>query len=187
VVSAQNADGSNGFSNLGEGYVYGTETMVRWKPGGRFFGWIAYTMSRAVRRNAPDEVAHVYDYDQTHNLTVLGSYDIGRGWRIGGKFRYVTGNPYTPCEGGVLNAAAGSYECIQGQVNSRRIPAFHQLDVRIDKMWKFRDWQLTAYLDVQNAYNRANAEGVGYNYRYTTQEWQTGLPIIPSLGVKGEF
>ena len=187
VVPAQNADGSNGFSNLGKGYVYGTETMVRWKPGGRFFGWIAYTLSRSVRKNAPDEAERVYDYDQTHNLTVLGSYNLGRGWRLGGKFRYVTGNPYTPCGGGILNAAAGSYDCIQGEPNSRRIPTFHQLDVRVDKMWRLGDVQLTAYLDVQNAYNRANAEGVSYNYRYTSTEWQTGLPIIPSLGLKGEF
>jgi len=187
IVAAQNADGSNGFSNLGKGYAYGTETMVRWKPGGRFFGWVAYTLSRSVRKNNPNQPQHLYDFDQTHNLTLLGSYDVGRGWRLGGRFRYVTGNPYTPCEGGVLNAAAGTYDCIQGQQSSRRIPAFHQLDVRVDKTWKFQDFQLTAYLDVQNAYNRSNAEGVAYNYRYTTNQWQTGLPIIPSLGVKGEF
>jgi hypothetical protein len=187
VVAAQNADGSNGFSNLGKGSVYGTETMVRWKPGGRFFGWIAYTLSRAVRQNAPDQPERVFDYDQTHNLTVLGSYDLGRGWRLGGKFRYVTGNPYTPCNGGVLNAAAGGYDCLQGAPNSRRIPSFNQLDVRVDKTWSFDSYKITAYLDVQNIYNRANAEGVSYNYRYTKPEWQTGLPIIPSLGVRGEF
>lgn len=187
IVAAQNPDGSNGFSNLGKGSVYGTETMVRWKPGGRFFGWIAYTISRAVRKNAPDQPERVFDYDQTHNLTVLGSYDLGRGWRLGGKFRYVTGNPYTPCTGGVLNAAAGSYDCIQGVPNSRRIPSFNQLDVRVDKTWTFDSYKITAYLDVQNIYNRSNAEGVSYNYRYTKPEWQTGLPIIPSLGVRGEF
>jgi TonB family protein len=187
VVAAQFADGSSGFSNQGKGSVYGTETMVRWKPGGRFFGWIAYTLSRSVRRNAPDQAERVYEFDQTHNLTVLGSYDLGRGWRAGGKFRFVTGNPYTPCQGGVLNAAAGSYECVQGEPNSRRIPTFHQLDLRVDKTWAFRDFKLSAYLDVQNVYNRANAEGVRYNYRYTTPQWQTGLPIIPSLGLRGEF
>jgi hypothetical protein len=187
VVPAQFADGSNGFSNVGKGSVYGTETMVRWKPGGRFFGWVAYTLSRSVRKNSPEQPERVYDYDQTHNLTVLGSYDLGRGWRAGGKFRYVTGNPYTPCMGGVLNAAAGSYDCIQGVPNSRRIPSFHQLDARLDKTWTFQDFKITAYLDVQNVYNRSNAEGVAYNYRYTTPKWQSGLPIIPSLGVRGEF
>jgi TonB family protein len=187
VVAAQFADGSRGFSNVGHGYVYGTETMVRWKPGGRFFGWLAYTLSRSVRQPNPSEPARVYEFDQTHNLTLLGSYDLGRGWRAGGRFRFVSGNPYTPCVGGVLNAAAGSYECIQGQVNSRRIPTFHQLDLRVDKTWTFRDFRLAAYLDVQNVYNHSNVEGVSYNYRFTTPQWQTGLPIIPSLGLRGEF
>jgi TonB family protein len=187
VVATAFDDGSNGYSNVGKGQVYGTETMVRWKPGGRFFGWIAYTLSRSTRKPSPDEPTRVYEYDQTHNLTVLGSYDLGKGYRIGGKFRLVSGNPYTPCQGGVINAAAGSYECIQGEVNSRRIPAFHQLDIRFDKAWTFKDFKVTTYLDVQNVYNRSNADGVSYNYRYTKPEWQVGLPIIPSLGVRGDF
>jgi len=187
VVPALFDDGSQGFSNAGKGYVYGSETMVRWKPGGRFFGWLAYTLSRSVRQPSANEPERVYDYDQTHNVTLLGSYDLGRGWRVGGKFRFVSGNPYTACVGGVLNAASGSYECIQGSPNSRRIPAFHQLDLRVDKTWSWQDFRLATYLDVQNVYNHANAEGVRYNYRYTTTQWQTGLPIIPSLGVRGEF
>lgn len=187
IVQARFNDGNNGFSNLGKGRVYGTETMVRWKPGGRFFGWIAYTLSRSERQAAAAEPTRVFDFDQTHNLTLLGSYELGRGWRVGGKFRLVSGNPYTPCQGGILNAAAGSYECVQGDMNSQRIPAFHQLDLRIDKRWDLRSFTLSTYLDVQNVYNHANPEGVSYNYRYTAPTWSTGLPIIPSLGVKGEF
>jgi TonB family protein len=187
VVAEQFEDGSNGYSNAGKGYVYGTETMVRWKPGGRFFGWIAYTLSRSVRRDHPDEAERVYEYDQTHNLTVLGSYNLGHGFRVGGKFRLVSGNPYTPCVGGLLNGGSGSYDCIQGTVNSRRIPAFHQLDLRVDKTWDFESYKISAYLDVQNAYNRANPEGISYNYRYTKPDWQTGIPMIPSLGLRGEF
>jgi hypothetical protein len=129
----------------------------------------------------------LFSYDQTHNLTVLGSYDLGRGFQVGGKLRVVSGDPYTPCEGGIQNAAAGTYECIQGETNSRRIPAFEQLDLRVDKTWKLGGGSLTAYLDVQNVTNRANPEGVSYNYRYTSTKWQTGLPIIPSLGLRGEF
>jgi TonB family protein len=187
VVPAQFADGSNGFANTGRGYVYGTETMLRWKPTGRFFGWVAYTISRSVRRDASNEDYHVFSFDQTHNLTVLGSYDLGRGWRVGGKFRFVSGNPYTPCDGGALNAGAGSYECIQGVTNSERTPAFHQLDLRVDKTFSFKHFKVIGYLDVQNVYNRANPEGIRYNYRYTKPEWQSGLPIVPNLGIRGEF
>jgi TonB family protein len=187
VVAALNEDGSSGYSNLGSGQVYGTETLVRWKPGGRFFGWLAYTLSRSTRQAGPDQPERLFEFDQTHVFTALGSYDFGRGWRAGAKFRLVSGNPYTPCAGGYLNGASGTYECIQGPPFSRRIPTFHQLDLRVDKTWTFKAAKLTAYLDLQNAYNRANPEGVRYNYRYTNPQWQTGLPVIPSLGIRGEF
>jgi hypothetical protein len=40
---------------------------------------------------------------------------------------------------------------------------------------------------VYNAYNRGNPEGIAYNFDYSQKIYQTGLPIIPSLGVRGEF
>jgi hypothetical protein len=50
-----------------------------------------------------------------------------------------------------------------------------------------KSWQMSAYLDVQNAYNHQNVEGILYNYNYTQRSYVTGLPIIPSLGVRAEF
>jgi hypothetical protein len=74
-------------------------------------------------------------------------------------------------------------------VNSDRVDAFHQLDVRVDKHWLFDTWRLTAYLDVQNAYNRTNPQSIAYNFDYTQSKPSPGvnLPLIPSFGVKGEF
>ena len=43
------------------------------------------------------------------------------------------------------------------------------------------------YLDVQNVYYQSNVEAVGYNFDYSQQAYVTGLPILPSLGIKGEF
>ena len=42
-------------------------------------------------------------------------------------------------------------------------------------------------MDVQNVYNQANVETIRYNYDATVNTPQTGLPIIPSLGLRGEF
>ena len=64
---------------------------------------------------------------------------------------------------------------------------FHQLDIRVDKRWKFKSWQLSAYLDVQNVYNHANSEGIRYNYNYTNRLYISGLPILPSLGLRADF
>jgi outer membrane receptor protein involved in Fe transport len=187
AVAVAKADGATGFANIGEGKVYGVESLLRWKPTERFFGWVSYTLSRSTRKDGPSEKERLFEYDQTHILTVLGSYKLGRGWQLGGQFRYVSGNPYTPCVGGILQAGAGTYSCRSGDLYSRRMPPFHQLDVRVDKAWNFQSFKLTTYLDLQNAYNRANPEDVYYNYNYTKSKYQSRLPIIPSLGFRGEF
>jgi hypothetical protein len=59
--------------------------------------------------------------------------------------------------------------------------------LRVDKTWQFQSWNLTAYLDLQNAYNHRNSEGVSYNYNYSQSRPQTGLPILPIIGVRGEL
>jgi hypothetical protein len=187
VVRVPTATGSESYANIGDGRVVGVETLLRWKPVKRFFGWVAYTLSRSTRHNGPGEPERLFEYDQTHVLTLLGSYDLGRGWQVGGRFRYVSGNPYTPCQGGVLQAGAGVYACRNGPLLSARMPPFHELDLRVDKTWKFASWKLTTYLDVQNVYNRANPEAVSYNFNYTKPRYQSGLPILPSLGIRGEI
>ena len=46
---------------------------------------------------------------------------------------------------------------------------------------------MNAYLDVQNVYNRANAEGRSYNFDYSQSKPVRGLPILPILGLRGEL
>jgi TonB family protein len=187
VARAPNETGSFDYSNLGSGYVVGGELLLKYKPDARFFGWLAYTLSRSVRKNPPDYATVLFQYDQTHILTVLGSYRLGRGWEFGARFRLVSGPLYTPILGGIYSADAGAYAPIDGVPFSQRVPMFHQLDLRVDKSWRFRNWTLRTYLDVQNAYNRANPEGLTSNYNFTQSRVQAFLPIIPSLGIRGEF
>jgi TonB family protein len=175
------------YNNLGEGYVVGSEMLLRYKPDERFFGWIAYTLSRAMLRDQPGRDYRLADFDQTHILTALGSYRLGRGWEFGARFRLVSGNPETPIVGSLYNANAGAYAPITGEYNSSRVDMFHQLDLRVDKMWKFEAWKLSTYLDVQNVYYSQNVEGYDYNFNYTQRTIITGLPIIPSIGLRGDF
>ncbi len=184
--------GGSPYTNQGSGRVIGAETLLRYKSDGRFFGWLAYTLSKSTRRSAPDEAERPFQFDQTHILTALGSYRLGGGWELGARFRIVSGNNYTPVRTGaqvpsIYVADVGSYVPIQGQLNSRRLPLFNQLDVRIEKTWQFRDFRVVGYVDVWNAYNNAAVEGVSYNFDYSKSTVQTGLPIIPSLGLRGEF
>ena len=187
VARTPSASGGFNYSNLGTGYVVGTELLIRYKPDARFFGWIAYTLSRSTRRDNPAAAQHLFQYDQTHILTVLGSYRLGGGWEIGARFRLVSGNLFTPCLGGALDASTNAYTCVSGSPFSERLPAFHQIDIRLDKHWYFRDWQISTYLDLYNAYNHGSPEGIAYNFDYSQKIYQTGLPIIPSFGVRGEL
>jgi outer membrane receptor protein involved in Fe transport len=176
------------YDNIGIGRAYGGELLLRYKPGGRFFGWLAYTLSRSERRDRPEEAWELFDYDQTHILTALGSYKLGRGWTVGARFRYISGTPYTPYVGGIADYDAGGYSPVESaDKNSARLPARHQLDFRVDKEWVFQSWKLAAYLDVQNVYNRQNSEDIGYNYDYSEVDTVPGLPFLPILGVRGEL
>ncbi|MCU0658431.1 MAG: TonB family protein [Polyangiaceae bacterium] len=175
------------YNNQGSGYVMGGEFLLRYNPDARFFGWLAYTLSRSTRRTAPDQPQTLFQFDQTHILTALGSYRLGRGWEFGARFRVVSGPLDTPCLGGIYSGAAGSYACISGAAFSERLPTFHQLDLRVDKRWDFQTWKLSMYLDILNVYNRGNVESLDYNYNFTKRIYQTGLPLLPSFGIRGEM
>ncbi len=190
VVSTPSSSTESGvdYANLGKGRTYGAEFLLRFKPEGRFFGWVAYTLSRSERKDPPNEAWRLFEYDQTHMLTALGSYKLGRGWQLGARFRYVTGSPYTPNIGGVMDYDAGVYAPLAEQPeNGSRLPAFSQLDVRVDKTWDFESWKLSMYLDVQNAYNRKNTEDISYNSDFSQHKQAQGLPILPVLGIRGEL
>ena len=97
---------------------------------------------------------------------MVGSYLLPRNWQLGARFRLVSGNPDTPVAGAVYNASTDRYDPTYGAVNSARDGAFHQLDLRVDKRWVYQRWMLNVYLDIQNVYNRANPEGVQYNFNF---------------------
>jgi len=175
------------YDNGGRGRVIGLEVVVRRELAAGFFGWIAYTLSRSERLDSGQTTWRLFDYDQTHILAVVASYDLPRHWRIASRFRYVSGNPETPVIGSVFNSVTDEYDPTFGKVNSARQPPFVQLDVRLDKQWVFDRWLLDAYLDLQNATNHTNPEGIAYNYDYTQSKVSQGLPILPFLGIRAEF
>lgn len=176
------------YSSDGTGRIYGLELLARHKLASNFFGWIAYTLQRAERVDHPGEPARLFGWDQTHILTALGSYKLPDNWEVGARWRLTSGNPYTPLATTVWNEQTDSYTRVPStDKNSARVPPFHQLDVRVDKKWIFDSWMFSAYLDVQNVYNRYNPSSVNYNFDASEQAWFVGLPIIPSIGVKGEF
>jgi TonB family protein len=191
VARGANAQGAYSYNNLGSGYVIGGEALIKYKPDQHFFGWLAYTLSRSVRRDGPGLPEYLFQFDQTHNLTVLGSYRLGRGWEFGARFTLVSGPLDTPVVSSpalpaLYAADAGTYAKRDGKQFSERLPLRHQLDLRVDKTWQLKKARVSVYLDVQNAYNHPAVEGFLYNYNFSKVGYQTGVPIIPSLGFRVE-
>lgn len=192
LVSREAFGSSFEYANGGTGSVVGAETLLKYNADERFFGWLAYTLSRSVRTDGPGQEEHLAQYDQTHIMTILGSYRLGDGWEVGLRFRLVSGPLYTPTVSSpsvpaVFASDAAAYTQLTGEPFSERLPLFHQLDVRLEKGWQFRAWRLSAYLDVWNAYNNPAKESLSYNFDYSRSSFANGLPFIPSLGVRGEF
>lgn len=174
--------------NTGDGRVYGSEWLLRWKNDAKTFGWIAYTLMRSERRDSEQELLRLFQYDQTHILTAILSRELGDGWRIGGRFRLVSGNLYTSQNPGAMDIDRVSYLPVSSfPLNQSRLGAFHQLDFRVDKTLNAKPLKLSIYLDIQNIYYHRSQEGVSYNYNYTRREPVLGLPILPILGLRGEL
>ncbi|HKU42991.1 MAG TPA: TonB-dependent receptor [Polyangiales bacterium] len=174
------------FVNGGKGRIYGLEVSAKVDPRGRFFGYLSYTLSRSERFDRSEQWEY-FDFDQPHILTVSGTYRLGKGWEAGALFRLTSGNPDTPVVGAIYNKDSDSYSPVFGRINSIRKPLFHKLDIRIEKQWVFSAWKLALYLDVQNVYNAVNSESIVYDFEYRTNQAVRGLPILPNLGLRGEF
>jgi hypothetical protein len=168
----------------GIGRTRGLQFLVRKQLARRLFGWVTYTLSKAERATAQGQPFYPYDFDQTNVVTAVASYDLGGGFEVGGRFRYATGYPRTPVTGAYVDVMTGTYEPFFGQLNSIRIPPFVQLDARVSKRFQVGQDTLEAYLDLQNATNRANPEEIVYSLDYTQRRHITGLPILPVLGAR---
>ncbi len=186
------------YRNGAIGRVAGLEFLARRELNHGFFGWMAYTLMRSQRKDAPDQTWRLFDFDQTHILTLVAGarlptsermpvHGLHSGWEFGLRFQLVSGNPITPIQGGIFDADYDTYLPIPGPINRERLPTYHRLDIRVDYTWAFTSWALSAFVDLQNTYNFRAIEGIEYNYDYTERAYFRGLPILPALGLRGSF
>ncbi|MFC1610538.1 TonB family protein [Myxococcota bacterium] len=175
------------YASDGQGRVFGAEIMLMRHVDRGINGWIAYSVSRSERRRQQGDW-HIYARDQTHNLNLVISVDLPWGLRMGGRYRYVTGYPATPVVGADYDTDTARYIPLRGEKLTDRLPAFQQLDLRIEKLFGERtDNHIIVYVEVQNATNRRNAEFFEYSYDYSKRYEFPGLPILPSVGVEARF
>lgn len=174
------------YANDGTGRVYGAELLAKYRDD-RMAGILSLTLSRSTRAKRPGDDPALFAYDQPLNLTAIGSRDLGRSWTIGSRLRVGSGTPYTPVANAWQDLDGRGWVPVYDAPNSARLPLFYTVDVRFDKTWTFDKGELTAYLDVQNATNHANVDWMSWTSDYRVEEPLTGLPTLPTFGVKGSW
>lgn len=132
------------------GWAWGLETMLRLIPDGKVYGWLAYTLSWSVRDYPLGGYAPA-TWDQRHILNAVLGWNINRKWRIGGRLHVNSGRPYTSRRVKEDGTLENLIEAMSEHRNDARLPAFMQLDLRVERMFLLRDFRLHLYLDLANA------------------------------------
>ena len=166
----------------GHGRSYGATLLARRRLANGTLGWVTYTASRSERW-AEGGPTRLFDFDQTHVFTAIASHQRGR-WTLGGRARYATGMPRTPVEGSFLDIRDGVYQPIFGPQNSVRLPAFFQVDARVDCAFLVGRVNAAVYLDVQNITAHRNPEEIVYTRDYSSSGYLTGPPLLVLVGLR---
>ena len=173
--------------NSGISDTIGGELLIRREVSDKLYGWLSYTISKSLQQRRPQDDPRPTIFDQRHVLNAVASYTFDAGWEIGGRFRFASGNPQTPITGATFDIDRNGYDAIAGRSRSARAPAFHQLDVRIEKTWVFNYYSMGVYMDIQNLYNNKNVETTQYDYRFRESAPVTSVPFLPTIGVRGKW
>lgn len=177
------------YNNKGSFKSYGFEAFVRRHLTERFFAWLSYTFSRTIARKSSQEVYRTSQYDQTHNLYLVGNYKLSTTWELGGRFNFHTGDTYTPISHGVYNASLDKYEAriAPGSEYSARLPPFDSLSFYFGHDWLYDTWKLNLRFGMESCWFTPQVLRISYNYDYTKENKETGLSNIPFLELRGEF
>lgn len=157
------AVGAEPAGSVGRARAYGFEVMYRNEDLWGFLLNVSYTYYYSQYRalNSHFEPTGRYvasNWDNRHLFNIVTSRSLPHGWDIGARWRFAGGAPTTPYDL-IKSSQIDSWQTTHrpvsdySQVNTRRLPAFHQLDIRVDKTWYFPKWTFSVYVDIQNLYN----------------------------------
>ena len=145
----------------GEGRAYGIELMAK-KTKGKFNGWLSYTLARTERQTPGINGGEWYAsrFDQLHNLSLTGFYEINDRWTTSANFAFNTGSPTTfPTTRYTIQGFVVPHNANEER-NNVRLPNYHRLDLSITRKGKIKEgkrWTGDWVFSVYNVYNRKNA------------------------------
>jgi TonB family protein len=173
------------YANDGTGLICGSEVEVRYTDPLRI-GLLAMSFSHSERTDRNGDT-RLFLYDQPVVINALYTQILPKNWRLGGRIRFGSGNPYTPVSNRIYDMSSREFIPVYGERDSGRLDPFFSLDLRVDKEYTFRNWKLGTYLDVQNATNYKNVEIQSWSYDYSEETPIQGQPTFPIFGFKGEW
>lgn len=149
--------GNEEVSSTSKGRSYGIEVLAQKKSYNGLYGIISYTFVKSEFKDRFDNFIPS-SWDNRHLLTVTAGKKLKKNWEIGGKFRLVGGQPYTPYDYDASSIisnydVSNSGILAYSNLNTERFKTYHQLDIRVDKTWYWKKLSLNFYFDIQNLYN----------------------------------
>ncbi|MDB4904900.1 MAG: TonB-dependent receptor [Mucilaginibacter sp.] len=112
----------------GSGRAYGLELFLK-KKYGRFNGWIGYTLSRTELKFDAINNGNYYParQDRTHDVSIVGIYQLNKRWTFSSTFIYGTGNAVTYPTGKYKVGGLTTYS--YSERNGYRLPSTNRLDI----------------------------------------------------------
>ncbi len=177
---------------FGKGRAYGLELFVK-KRTGKLTGWVGYTLSRTEKSMEVIENGAWYPakQDRTHDISVVGMYQLNEKWNLSANWVFNTGNAVTFPSG--KYSVDGFTVPVYTERNGYRMPDYHRLDIgatytpkkkkRFESSWNF---------SVYNAYGRRNAFSITFqeneNNPAQTEAMRLALfQMIPSVTYNFKF
>jgi hypothetical protein len=147
---------------FGEGRAYGFEALLK-KKQGKLTGWIGYTFSRTERLidGINNNEWYPAKQDITHDVSIVGIFDLNKKWSFSASWVYNTGNAVTFPSGKYL--INGNIQYYYTERNGYRMPDYHRLD--LGATWtlkKTRKSESSLNFSVYNAYGNKNPFSIDF-------------------------
>ena len=199
--------GNEALSSTAQGRAYGIEILMKWLIAKKLNLASSFTLFKSEYRNNKQSEYIASAWDNRYIFKMSGTYNFPHNWSLGMKISCIGGAPYTPYDvekSSLVTAwnAQGRPYYDYTKYNTGRLPAFGQLDVRVDKTFYLKRCMLGFYIDLQNVTNSKFKQpdilmstGVienpsapmaeqRYKMKYITQKSGT---LMPTLGITFEY
>ena len=147
--------GNELLTSTAQGRSYGAELLLKWLVAKKLNLASSFTLFKSEYRTDKESEYIASAWDNRFIFNLRGTYNLPRHWSVGMKVSCIGGAPYTPYDAdksSLVTAwnAQGKPYYDYTRYNEERLPAFTQVDIRIDKTFYLKHCMLGFYIDLQN-------------------------------------